>query len=87
VDYNSTLAGLFTNAWRIMPIPRGVAIREVEQKSAADSAGLTVDSIITQVNGRSVDTPADFYAAVAAAKGTIRLTIYGRAEPIQLDPR
>jgi S1-C subfamily serine protease len=87
VDYASTLARHFTNEWRSIPIPRGVAIREVEQKSAAERAGLTVDSIITQINGRSVETPADFYAAAAAAKGTLRLTIHGRTETIQLDPR
>jgi S1-C subfamily serine protease len=83
VDYSSAVARLRGDAF----IPRGVAIREVEPSKAADKAGLTVDSVITQVNGRSVETPADFYAAVAAAKGTLRLTIYGRAEPIELDAR
>jgi S1-C subfamily serine protease len=83
VDYSSAVARLRGDAF----IPRGVAIREVEPSKAAEKAGLTVDSVISQVNGRSVETPADFYAAVAAAKGTLRLTIYGRAEPIELDPR
>jgi S1-C subfamily serine protease len=87
VDYTSTLAGLFANPWRVMPIPHGVAIRELEPKSAADTAGLTVDSIITHVNGERIETPAAFYAVAAAAKGTLRLTIHGRTETIQLDPR
>jgi S1-C subfamily serine protease len=85
VDYASTLAHLFAPDGRA--IPRGVAVREVEQKSAADRAGLTVDSIITQVNGRNVETPADFYAAVNAAKGTLELTVYGRKDRIQLETR
>jgi S1-C subfamily serine protease len=87
VDYSSTLARLFTNRWRDTSIPRGVAVREVEPKSAADNAGLTADSIITRVNGQSVETPADFYRAVQAARGPLELTIYGRGKPIQLDPR
>jgi S1-C subfamily serine protease len=83
VDYSSAAARPRGDTF----IPRGVAVREVEPKSAADLSGLTVDSIITHVNGRGVETPADFYVAVNAAKGTLELTIYGQKKTIQLDVR
>ena len=47
-------------------MPQGVAIREVAPDSPADKARLQVDAVITQVNGKPVTTPAEFYEAAKA---------------------
>jgi S1-C subfamily serine protease len=55
-------------------IPDGVVIREVLPGSAAERAKLQPDMIITQVNGRDVFTPAEFYREMAQANGTVEIT-------------
>jgi S1-C subfamily serine protease len=87
VDNTSTLAPRLSNAFRELPIPRGVVIRELQSNSAADKAQLAVDMVITHVNGRPVASPADFYLAVDAASGPLELTIQGRSERVPLDLR
>jgi S1-C subfamily serine protease len=73
VDWSSVLAQTDRS---LMRIPPGVYVREVQPGSAADKAELQ-NAIITQVNGRSVATPAEFLKA-ANANGPIELTLAGR---------
>jgi serine protease Do len=76
-------------AWAPAP-PPGVVIREVVPGSAADKAQLQVDKVITQVNGRPVRSPAEFYEAMAKADGRAEITVLNsRNEPerVTLDTR
>ncbi len=56
-------------------VPEGVMIRDVEPDSPADKARLQPDKIITHVNGKAVNTPEEFYAAMANQKGSVELTV------------
>ena len=71
-------------------IPDGVAIREVIPGGAADKARLKVDNVITQVDGRPVRTPAEFYAAMTNADGPVKLTVLNqenRQDYVTIDPK
>jgi S1-C subfamily serine protease len=90
VDYASILAqrlgtGMFGGA-----IPSGVVIREVLTNSAADRVRLQADKIITQVNGREVRTPVDFYREMDRAASSVEITLFtsdGRQDRVKLDMR
>ncbi|HVS33993.1 MAG TPA: PDZ domain-containing protein, partial [Gemmataceae bacterium] len=43
--------------------------------SPADKARLQVDYVITRVNGKPVNTPDEFYAAIPPAAGAVELTV------------
>jgi S1-C subfamily serine protease len=90
VDYTSILPQRgATPPWGPPP-PDGVVIREVVPGSAADKAQLQVDKVITQVNGRRVTTPAEFYQEMARADGRAELTFLnsdGRPERVTIDTR
>jgi serine protease Do len=63
-------------------IPSGVVVREVEEGSAAAKADLTPDrDIITAVNGRPVETPADFYRLARSAGDRVELTVSDKGSP------
>jgi serine protease Do len=84
VDYVSILS----QRVGLARLPQGVAVREVLPDSPAEKARLQPDVIITEVNGRAVATPADFYDAMAKADGAVELTITnleGRQENVKLD--
>lgn len=70
VDYTSVLAraGAAT-------IPTGVYVREVQPGSDADTARLH-NAVITHVNGREVNTPAEFYQE-ADRPGPVEVTLAG----------
>jgi S1-C subfamily serine protease len=87
VDYTSTLTQRGALVLRSPVIPPGVVVRQVEANSPAERARIQGDAIITEVNGRAVNTPAEFYAAAASAGQSVELTIQGRAEKIRLDLR
>jgi serine protease Do len=53
----------------------GVVVREVQPVSPADKAHLQSGKLVTQVNGKDVTSPADFYRAVDAAGDRVRLTV------------
>ena len=58
--------------------------------SPADKAQLQVDKVITEVNGRRVKTPAEFYEAMAKAEGRARITFLNsdnREESVTIDTR
>jgi S1-C subfamily serine protease len=88
VDYTSLLSqrGPFFD-WSRGP-PDGVIIREVLPSSSADKARLQPDKIITQVNGRPVTSPAEYYQEMAKAGERAELTFLdseGRPERVTLD--
>jgi membrane-associated protease RseP (regulator of RpoE activity) len=47
---------------------RGVLIARVEPKSAAEAAGLQVGDVLTEVQGRTVDSASDVLSALAPVK-------------------
>jgi serine protease Do len=86
VDYASTL----TQRISLQHVPSGVAIREVVPESSADKARLQVDYVITQVGGRPVTTPAEFYEAMTRADGPVELTVLNlenHEDRVTIDPK
>jgi serine protease Do len=87
IDYASVrLLQLFNarDPLRVAP-PQGVSVRELEPGSVAEArfkeAGETVSSwIITQVDGKAVAQPADFYRAVER-KASVKLTLVDPTAP------
>jgi serine protease Do len=81
VDYASTLVGLTQAAGGIGgAIEDGVLIREIEPDSPAAGVDRLVGNggqrwLVTQVNGRQVSTPAEFYRE-AAGKAFVRLRLH-----------
>jgi S1-C subfamily serine protease len=71
-------------------IPKGVVIREVLPKSAADKAGLQPNIVITRVNDKEVTEPAEFYRAMERADGPVKLTYLnatGGTQDITIDSK
>jgi S1-C subfamily serine protease len=89
VDHTSILSQ--RNAFpALRHIPHGVVIREVLPNSPADKAQLQPDKVITRVNGKVINTPSEFYAAMDRAGGPIELRIQdgeGREERVSLEKR
>lgn len=73
VDYASLIV---QQAFQRLHIPRGVLICDVQSGSAAANALLKTGEVITHVNDIPVLTPAQFYRTVAAAQGTVELTLH-----------
>jgi serine protease Do len=88
VDYLSVLSQQNPFAiWTRTPA-EGVVIREVVPSSAADKANLQADKVITHVNRKAVNSPAEYYREVARAAGRLELTILdseNRAERVTLN--
>jgi serine protease Do len=60
----------------------GVLVREVEDGSPAAKAELRPDvDIVTEVNGRAVNTPVEFYRAAREARGEVELTVRNKDGP------
>lgn len=72
VDYNSVVTAE-------VPIPEGVAVREIDPGSAAERKYKEMLErtrwIVTHVNKNAVSTPADFYRESANAKGPLELRL------------
>jgi S1-C subfamily serine protease len=83
VDYTSVL---YQGADQT--IAGGVLVREVEESSPAARAGLRPDKdIITSVNGRRVDTPAEFYRIAKESGNKLELMVgekEGPQRPVRL---
>ena len=74
--------------WRALP--EGVIVREVVYGGPADRARLQPDKIITQVNGKAVTTPAEYYKEIARAGRKAELTFLtsdGRPERLTLEEK
>jgi serine protease Do len=82
VDYTSVVyqgAGPRGGADQILS---GVLVREVEDGSPAAKAELRPDvDIISEVNGRTVNTPAEFYRAAREARGEVELAVRNKDGP------
>lgn len=76
VDYTSLLV---QQPPRLIRVPPGVLISEVQAGSAAAKAQLKPGEIITHVNNQAVTSPASFYKAVADVKTPLELTLYNFA--------
>jgi serine protease Do len=86
VDYASILA----QRYRGLRVPSGVVVREVLPGSPADTARLQPDKVITQVNHRDIQTPADFYREMEANTGPVVLTIQspeGRVDEVRVETK
>lgn len=90
VDYTSILGQRNPfPSWNRGP-PDGVIVREVLPGSPADAARLQPDKVITQVNGKPVTTPAEYYEEVARSGKKVQLTFLtseGRPEQLTLEER
>jgi S1-C subfamily serine protease len=77
----------YTSVWyqRLSPfevhvsrgILRGVMISEVLPGSPSRAAQLRVDDVITEVNGRPIASPSEFYQVVKNLNGPVELTLTG----------
>ena len=75
VDYTSILIQPTWAGIRAFDyVPDGVVIREVQPAIAAAAVKLEVDAVITRVNDRPVNTPAEFYRAMHDGGRQVRLT-------------
>jgi serine protease Do len=82
VDYTSLLLQQPT---MLRGIPDGVVISDVEPSSPAANAGLKVNEIITRVNGREVNSPADFYQQ-GKQPGPLEVTL-AQTDPMKPAPK
>jgi S1-C subfamily serine protease len=73
VDYTSVLVQ--QPEFNRQEIPNGVLVSEVRPGSAAASAALKPGAVITQVNESKVNSPAEFYEAVAGKQGPVEVTL------------
>lgn len=76
VDYTSLVSQQFVQG-RNSRIARGVLVTEIEPKSPADQARLSINDIITHVNGQAVYDPPSFYREFTKHQGPVNLTIGG----------
>lgn len=65
------------------PYPRAVVVDRVDPGSPAALAGLSEGDLLTEAHGRDVETPTEFFKAVAAATGPVQVRlIEGSREPL-----
>ena len=67
-------------------LPKGAAVRSVEQDSPAEAAGLRANDIVTHVNGEEVSGSNQLVSMVGSAKigDQIRLTVYRQGQTLEL---
>ncbi len=83
VDFTSALNPDGRNVMDLMAMG-GIGVVEVRPGSAVDQAGLKKGTVITEVNGQPVVTPADFTRAVNAATGKdVTLTLSAQFGDLQ----
>lgn len=75
VDHSSILVQMQPRPANVSGIPTGVLITDVLPDSPAATAVLKVGEVITHVNNRLVETPADFYQQVRGVTGAVELTL------------
>jgi serine protease Do len=74
VDFTSLL---YQQPPRLLRIPAGVFISEVQPNSAAAEAQARVGEIISHVNGQLVTNPTTFYQLAQQVRGPMELTLAG----------
>jgi S1-C subfamily serine protease len=60
--------------------PRGVVVTAVDPGSPAAAAGFGETTFITKLNGRRVETPAEFHDATASLTGAVTVTLLDERE-------
>ena len=67
-------------------IPQGAAVREVNEDSPAQAAGLKVNDVITAANGKEITSSSDLVSAVSECKigDELKLTVYRQNEAEQI---
>ncbi|MBQ6181533.1 MAG: trypsin-like peptidase domain-containing protein [Ruminococcus sp.] len=72
---------------RYFNIPMGLWIKNIEEGSAADLAGIEVNDIILDVDGETVKTSEELNAIINKHKAgdTVTFTIYRRGEDLEFD--
>ena len=67
-------------------LPKGAAVKEVNEDSPAEEAGLQVNDIITQANGAAITTSGDLVDVVGAAQpgDELVLTVYRQGETVEI---
>jgi len=73
-------AGELTDDVEVSSRPLGVVVTEIVPDGPAARAGLKPDDWIFQVGSRPIESPEEFYAAVATWSGSTPLTVAGRGE-------
>ena len=68
-----------------LPEADGVLVREVEEGSAAERAGIRQGDLIVGAGGRPVQDPDDLHDALAAASGTVNVAVLRGAESLELE--
>jgi Do/DeqQ family serine protease len=58
----------------LAPSLEGLIVAQVDDKSVGDVAGLKVSDVLKAINGKEVKTVRDFYRALNAASGEVKLT-------------
>jgi S1-C subfamily serine protease len=69
------------------PIPQGVIVREFQEATAGKQPRLGENDFITHVNGKAVNTPAEFYREaepIARTQGALRLTVSNPTRTVTL---
>ena len=61
-------------------IPKGVYVNEVETDSPAMAAGIQIGDIITELNGKSVETVAAYHSALMNLKSGERVKLSGKRQ-------
>ena len=65
------------------PYPRAIVVDRVEPGSPAEIAGLREGDLLTEAHGSDVETPQQFFKAVASANGAVQVRLVdGSREPL-----
>ena len=67
-------------------MPKGAAIRSVEQGSPAEQAGLQANDIVTAINGETIESYEGLAEKVAASEpgDKLELTVYRKGETLTI---
>lgn len=91
VDYATALQsgglqGIVGSGRGVAFFDRGVAVTDVVEGSPAWEAGCRAGMLITEVDGRPIDGPKEFQAAVSRRPGRVLLSVDGQEAAIQVPP-
>lgn len=65
------------------PYPRAIVVDRVEPGSPAELAGLREGDLLTEAHGNDVETPQQFFKAIASANGSVQVRLAeGSREPL-----
>lgn len=65
------------------PYPRAIVVDHVEPGSPAEIAGLREGDLLTEAHGKDIETPQEFFKAIAQANGPVQVRLIdGSREPL-----